>query len=362
MALQLQTFTSLVRQGAAAVQGATTQLIDLGVGSVIRAILEANASVALWLQWLIVQLLALTRAATSNGAALDTWMADFTQTRLPASPATGIVTFSRYTPTLAATVPAGASVKTGDLTQSFTVNVATVIPAGTASANVAVTAATAGTTGNVAAGTVTVLGTAIPGVDYVNNAAAFANGLNAESDPALRARFVAFLASLAKGTVGAIEYAVLSIQQGLDVVVQENVNTVGTYTPGMFVVTVDDGSGNPPSSLLTTASAAVNGVRPVGSTYAVQGPVLATANVSLTIAVAAGAVKSAIQPLVSAALVTYIDALPEGAPLPYSRLAQVAYGASSSVTNVTAVTLNSGTADLVVAANGAIKAGTVAVN
>ena len=54
MQLQLQDFTTLVRNMAAGVQGSASALIDLTTGSVLRAILEANASLALWLQWLIV--------------------------------------------------------------------------------------------------------------------------------------------------------------------------------------------------------------------------------------------------------------------------------------------------------------------
>ena len=84
MQLSLQTFTTLVQNMAAAVQSAATQLLDLTVGSVMRAVLEANASVALWMQWLILQVLQMTRAATSIGSDLDSWMADMSLARLPA--------------------------------------------------------------------------------------------------------------------------------------------------------------------------------------------------------------------------------------------------------------------------------------
>ena len=77
---------------AAAVEASATQLLDLTVGSTLRAVLEANASIGLWMQWLILQVLRTTRAATSNGADLDSWMADLTLTRLPAVAATGTVT------------------------------------------------------------------------------------------------------------------------------------------------------------------------------------------------------------------------------------------------------------------------------
>ena len=107
MPLPLQDFPTLVRTQAAAVTGSARELVDTTAGSVLRALLEANASVALWVQWLIVQVLALTRAATSRGADLDTWMADFGVTRLPAVAATGVLTLGRATPGLAAVIPAG---------------------------------------------------------------------------------------------------------------------------------------------------------------------------------------------------------------------------------------------------------------
>ena len=67
MQLQLQSFASLVGSASAAVQGSARQLVDLTVGSTLRALLEASASIALWVQWLIVQVLQTTRAGTAEG-------------------------------------------------------------------------------------------------------------------------------------------------------------------------------------------------------------------------------------------------------------------------------------------------------
>ena len=119
MQLQLQTFTALVQNMAASVQSAASQLLDLTVGSTLRAVLEANASIALWMQWLILQVLQTTRAATSSGADLDSWMADLSLIRLPAATASGHVTFSRFTATASAFVPVGALVRTADGAQTF---------------------------------------------------------------------------------------------------------------------------------------------------------------------------------------------------------------------------------------------------
>src|ERR1019366_9585348 len=107
MQLQLRTFDTIVAAAAAAVQAAATTVLDLTVGSVLRAILEANAGLGLWLQWLILQVLQTTRAATSTAGDLDTWMADFGLTRLAAVAANGIVTFSRFSPVTTALVPVG---------------------------------------------------------------------------------------------------------------------------------------------------------------------------------------------------------------------------------------------------------------
>src|ERR1700693_2933191 len=112
MKLNLKGFSQLIEDMSAALQSSATTLIDVSVGSVVRAIFEANASVVLWLQWLILQVLQTTRASTSIGADLDSWMLDFGLSRLPAAAATGIVTFSRFATDWAAMIPVGSTVKT----------------------------------------------------------------------------------------------------------------------------------------------------------------------------------------------------------------------------------------------------------
>src|SRR5690242_9710322 len=97
MALQLLNFGTMVNNAAAACQAACNKLLNLAVGSVTRSILEASASVALWIQYLIVQVWLSERLSTSTGADVDSFVGDFGLTRLPATPATGAVTLSRYT-------------------------------------------------------------------------------------------------------------------------------------------------------------------------------------------------------------------------------------------------------------------------
>jgi uncharacterized phage protein gp47/JayE len=81
----------------------------------------------------------------------------------------------------------------------------------------------------------------------------------------------------------------------------------------------------------------------------------------MTITTAAGYDHIATAALVTTALTNYINSLPLGTPLAWSRLAQVAYDASPGVTNVAAVLLNGATADIATTNQQVIKAGTVSV-
>ncbi|WP_241754452.1 hypothetical protein [Cupriavidus basilensis] len=71
MAISTKDFTTLVRESVTAIQGYASVLLDLTIGSILRAAVEANAAVTVWLESLIMQVLAITRAATSSGADLD---------------------------------------------------------------------------------------------------------------------------------------------------------------------------------------------------------------------------------------------------------------------------------------------------
>lgn len=352
----------------ASAQARAKVLLDFTVGSVNLAIIEAVAQVVIWLEGLILTLLAVTRAATSNGSDLDSWMADYGLTRLAATSSTGQVTFSRFTPTYQAVIPVGTVIQTADGTQQFTVVADTtqtaysatlggyVIAAGINSAVATVQAVNTGTQTNVLANTITTLTQAIQYVDTVTNAAGFTNAVDTETDTAFRARFVTYLNSLSKATKAAIGAAILGVQQGLVYTISENLNYAGATQIGHFSVIVDDGSGSPPSALITSVYNAVDAVRPFTSTFEVHGPTVVSATVTMTITTASGYTHSALVTTVQTALLNYINTLPLGTTLAYSRLAQIAYDASPGVTNVTAVTLNGGTADLTATAAQVIKA------
>lgn len=369
LGLPVQDFTTLVRNMAGAMKAACADTLDFATGTVLRALVEANASIALWLQYLIVLMLARTRAATSAGTDLDSWMADFGVVRLPAIAAAGTVVMSRLTPGLPASVPVGASVRTLDGTGRFSVvedagNSAWTgssysLAATAAAIVVPVRADTAGSSGNLPAGSLTVLATAIPGIDEVSNPAATGGGLDAESDASLRARFSSFIDSRSRATTIAVGYAVESVQQGLRFVVSENQLPDGTERLGSFVITVDDGSGAPSASLLKSVTTAVDAVRPLGSVLAVRPPTVVAANVELTVQLTTPATLQDVATAISTAITGWIAGLPIGASLPRSRVVQLTFDAAGSVVDVPSVLLNGMAADLVPGATSLVMPGAV---
>ena len=373
MTITTKDFTTLVSDQVAAIQGAASKLVDLTVGSILRSVVEANAAVVLWLEGLVLNLLATTRAATSSSTDLDSWVYDYGLVRLPAAPAVGNVTYSRFTPTNQAVIPIGAVVQSSDGSQKYTVTLNAslpsysaglggyVMPALTATVTVPVQAQVAGALGNAAAGAVTTITQAISGVDTVSNALAFASGADAETDTALRLRFIAYINSLSKATKAAIQNAVQALGTGITALVIENLTYAGAAQQGYFFVVVDDGSGAPPAGTITAATNAIDAVRPIGSTFGVYSPIIVTATIAMTLTVKAGYDATATRAAVASGLAAYINALALGAALQYTRLMQVAYDASAGVLNVTAATINGGTADLVPTNVQVIKAGTVTV-
>lgn len=334
--LTLQNFDTLVQNEAAAAQASSDTPLNLDVGSVIRAIFEADASQALWLQYLILLVLGVTRLATSTGSDVDSFGADFGFTRLPAVAASGNVTFSRYSTTQAGFIPvyvpasgsapaSGAQVMTADGTQTFNVTADPTnpnyvaspvagynVPIGTSSITVPVQAENSGTQGNVLAGTISLIVGGIAGIDTATNAASFTNGINAESDSAFKARFVVWLQGLASSDKAAIESAIQGVQQGLTYLLVENYDYPGT-TPddGNFFVVINDGSGSPPSSLLTLVENAVNAIR--GFTIRFQGayaPTLVTPTISLSVRSASGYSSAVAEANAAAAVLAAVNATP----------------------------------------------------
>lgn len=341
-------------------QALTAGNLDMTVGSILRALVESNAGVALWLEGLIIHVLTLTRASTSVGEDLDTWAADFGLTRLGGVAATGDVTFSRVLTGNQAVIPVGTLVETTDGSVQFTVvassaisefddqQQAYVLPASNSSLTIPVQATVVGAGGNVDAATITVLGDAITYVDSITNLLAFTTGSEAESDAALRDRFIDFIASLARATPAAVSFAVNSTQAGLSHTVIENEDSLGASKDGHFVIVVDDGTGTPPQAVLNSVEAMVELYRPLSVSFEVVAPTQVPLSITLNIDVDEPAYDGVtVKQQVEEDITAYINGLGVGADLYITKLAQLAYDASAGVLNVTSVLAGGSSSDVI---------------
>jgi uncharacterized phage protein gp47/JayE len=358
MNLPTRNFTDIVRDMSAAVTSSAGRLIDVSIGSVLRAIIEANAAIVLWAQWLVLLTLQTTRAATSNGADLDTWMADFSLVRLPAVTASGVVTLARFSGATNIFVVPGNVVKTQDGSVSFAVTADTSNPAwqsalnayclapGVRSLELPIVALTTGRSGNVLSGVITVLASPMPGIDTVNNGVPTTGGEDPESDAAFRVRFANFFAARSRATLDAVGYAISLVSANLSYVVLENCDAAGNFRLGNMLVVVDDNTGSLTDTLLNSLSLAIQGVRPLGTTFSIQPPRIVQVQVSLSVQLPA-ALPVTTQSLLRAAIESYIINLPVGSTLSLTRISQLAYQTEPRIINISNVRLNGETADLI---------------
>lgn len=373
MDLNVKSHEQLVLDQAAAMQGRARVRLDFSVGSTLLALVEATAGVGLWLQGLATSILLATRAATSTGADLDSFVGDYGLSRLGAQSAVGSVTFSRFTPGAQAVIPIGARIQTADGQQNFLVALDTshasynaglggyVVPVGILSVSVPVAAQIPGHGGNATAGSITVLTQSIPYIDTVTNAGAMSGGAEAETDPDLRVRFHRYIKSLSKATVDAILFAVTSLRLGIDATIIEHTDTDGTSHPGFLLITIDDGTGYPDPAVVEAGRAAAFSVRAAGIPIGGFPPIVVTANVSFSLVVAGGYDQNTVIGQVTETVRGHIKGLKLGQSLTLTKLAQLAYGTSPGVTNVTALRINNGTLDLVATPRTKIIPGTIVV-
>lgn len=373
MTLATKNIDQLKQLQATAIQAKSADLTDFSVGSNLLAMVESNTSVQLWMQALLLQVLASERLATSTGNDVDTYLADFGLSRLAAVAATGNVTFSRKTASQQAIVPVGALVETDDGAVQYAVIADStnpaysstlngyVINAGTASITALVQAQTAGSIGNAGIGFIDTLSSAIPGVDSVTNAAAFTSGADTESDAAARMRFVDYLAGLAKASVPAIKFAIENIQNGIVYEIVENTDyATGTARKGYFYVIIGD---NPSPTLLQSVFNTVDATRACGIQFEYHADIATAVNVTVTVKITSGADQSSVQTAVTNAITSYINNTPIGATLYYNNLYPVIKDAVTDGSFITAsnLLLNGGTSDITADTEHQISAGTVTV-
>jgi Baseplate J-like protein len=375
-----QSFSTWLQNFAAGVQGRASLLVDFAVGAVLRSFGEGVSGVALWLQTQALLVLQAARLSTAVGTDVDTFTVDFMPAvpgsvttalpngspRLQANPATGQVTYGRLSPGAnAILIPNGSLVQSNDGTQQYTVIADSTNLAYSAALNGYTLAAAAtsvsvlvqgvtpnpstgvpGSNGNISAGAISANQSSIAGIDFVVNAAAFTNGVDGETDAALKARFSLYILGLSRGDIYGVESALAGLNVSIVYTIVDQYTYSGVFSPGFFYVVVDDGSGVPPPAFLTAAANAVNAVKPLGVQFGIFAPLLVTVNASLIISCLPGYTPSVVVAAVQVAIATNLTLLGLGAgtgPYQIAEWAQAVPGVAPN--GITAVVVNSLTGD-----------------
>lgn len=376
--LRTLSFKQLVDNWVAAAQATASAILDFAPGSTLLSLAQATAGLMLWFQGVAVTVLGVTRASTSRGVDLDTWMDDFNFHRLPGVAAIGQEVFARSILGTQILVPVGAQVQTADGSHVYTVIADTtnvnydvalngyVILPGSFSVSATVQAVEASALSNVAAETIVQQVTGIPGVEGVTNPLAFTNGVDPETDSAFRTRFVAFLGSLSRATRDAITYGIMqvaSVTQPVYFSLTENQNPNGSAHLGYFYAYVDDGTGNPSQDFLNEISDAIELYRGFTIQYAVFPATSVVVAFQATLTTAQGYNHSSVTGQVTAAITTAINTLNLGQTLSYTNLIKLCYDTvPGAVTNVVNPLLNNSTSDVICTSKQVIRAGAINIS
>lgn len=173
--------------------------VSAEVGTPERKIIDTVAQALADAQVDLVALNGALDLDSKFGSNLEKFLALFGFARQKATPATGVVTFSRTTPSnIDIRIPFGTQVASGasadtfadDSRVTFVTTAQVTLPAGETSVQAPVRAAIDGDATNVAANTITAfVGTATIGVTDVTNPAATVGGRSSESDDEFKLRF-----------------------------------------------------------------------------------------------------------------------------------------------------------------------------
>ena len=219
------------------------------------------------------------------------------------------------------TIPAGTVCSTAGLVRFVTLEDA-VIAAGSLYADAPAQAESAGSAGNAAVQTVTVLTQAPVGVAGVTNPAAFAGGSDGETDEALRQRVLDSFVRLPNGANAAFyEQRALSHAgvRAVSVIPRESgIGTVG-------VVIAADG-GIPDAALVAEVQADIQKVREIAVDVTVRAPTAQVVNVTAKLKPKAGVAFATAKAAVTSAVRAYFTGALLGRRLYRAALGDVIYG------------------------------------
>lgn len=354
MAFQIKNFASISASMINWMKVTQQKITDFSIGSIVRSMLEAIAAeIDQLYQQMFNGLVEAIPVATYNS---------FNFSALPELPATGLI---RVTITSSATdtpIASGTTFTFSGANVTYTAENDQTITAGNTFVDVLTSANTAGSIGNCAQGQIFTMTPAPNGFVSATNLSPFANGVDAETDAERQLRFNAFIASLPRGTVAALNYGlkltVVTDSQGNEIERVVYASVVEPYLAdasqpiALVNCYIHNGVGSTSSALVTLATQIINGYYD-STGAAVPGWKAAGVNVTVaaatelplavtgTLTAAAGADKPTLVTQAQQAIATYIQGLDIGVPALLAEIITLVM----SITGVANFALTAPTAD-----------------
>lgn len=198
MAFQIKDFASIAASSINWMRASTKKVTDFNVGSVVRTMLEAVAAeIDELYQRMFIGLREAIPVSVYNSFRFE---------RIEAVAASGLVRVNVTPSADPILIPAGTTFSTAGVAVTYTSLSDVTIAPSASYADVQVAANVPGVAGNIAASKVFTLAPAPDAFVSASNLTAFISGLDRESDNARLLRFNAFIESLNRGTVKAVDY------------------------------------------------------------------------------------------------------------------------------------------------------------
>lgn len=331
---QIKDFSSIAASMINWCKAVTTKITDFNPGSVARTLIEAPAAEMDELYQNI--LIGLKEAIPVS--VFSTFGFDL----IAATAASGVVRFSTSAPAVSAiTIPVGTIVKVPNTTRTYATQAVGTIEIGQTYIDILVAAQAAGVAGNTDSSTITELSTPVTGVATVTNPAPLTNGREQETDDERRARFQAYISTLARGTKSAIVYgaktAKLVDENGLTTEYVAHANIIEPYvdTPTEPIALVNlyihNGSSATSNDLVneakkiidgytTSAGVAVAGWKAAGVKVVVAAAADLAVNITANLTVTSGVVEADAIASAVEAVKAYVQGLDVGETVVRSEL------------------------------------------
>lgn len=198
MAFQIKDFASISASMVNWMRASTSKVTDFNIGSVVRTLVEAAAAeIDELYQRMLIGLREAIPVSVYNSFSFE---------RLDPIPASGLVRVSITPAGADVMIPAGTVFSAAGAALTYTSSEDALIEAGDSFVDIQVVASDVGVAGNIAPARVFTLTPPPPGFVSASNLTAFINGLDRETDDARKQRFIAYIDSLNRGTVKALEY------------------------------------------------------------------------------------------------------------------------------------------------------------